>query len=172
MNINFIGYSDSDSEHFKSAPSVAPNITDISRTSPTTIMVSWKSLTLSNARGFLTSYVVEYYPLIIGNKRQSLDVMRMDVSALLSSTIVVNLDENLDYIMQVSASTSAGRGVVSSPQVARTFQSSLPRDNTGAIVGGVVAVVLILAVACTVSILAVAIVRRHGQRQDNNNTER
>ncbi len=98
--------------------------------------------------------------------------MRMDVSALLSSTIVVDLDENLDYIIQVSASTSARSGVVSSPQVARTFQPSLPRDNTGAIVGGVVTVVLILAVACTVTIIAVAIVRRHGQKQDNNNTKR
>ena len=126
-------------------------------------MVSWKNLTLSEARGFITSYIIEYYPLIIGNKRQSLDVMRMDVSALLSSTIIVDLDENLDYIIQVSASTSAGRGVVSSPQVARTFQPSLPRDNTGAIVGGVVAVMLIVAVV----IIVVVIVMRCGQKPNS-----
>ena len=70
----------------------------------------------------------------------------MDVSALLSSTTIGDLDENLDYIIQVSASTSAGSGVTSNPQVARILQSSLPRDNTGAIVGEVVAVMLIAAV--------------------------
>ncbi len=85
----------------------------------------------------------------------------MDVSALLSSTTIGGLDGNLDYIIQVSASTSAGRGVTSSPRVARTFQSSLPRDNTGAIVGGVVAVMLIVAV--TAIIMVVVIVMRCGQ---------
>ena len=130
-------------------------------------MVSWKHLTLSEARGFITSYLIEYYLLTVENKRQSLDIMRMDVSARLSSTTIVGVN-NLDYIIQVSASTSAGSGVVSRPQVARNFQPSLPRDNTGAIVGGVVAVILIVAIACTVTIIAVAIVLRHGQRQDNN----
>ncbi len=128
-------------------------------------MVSWKHLTLSEARGFITFYIIEYQPFIIENKRQSLDGVRMDVSALLSSTTIVGLDENLDYIIQVSASTSAGRGVASSPRVARTFQLSLPRDNTGVIVGGVVAAMLIVAVAAV--IIVVVIVMRCGQKQNN-----
>ncbi len=87
----------------------------------------------------------------------------MDVSALLSSTTIGGVDENLDYIIQVSASTSAGSGKTSSPQVARTFQSSLPRDNTGAIVGGVVAVMLIVAAV----IIVVVIVMRCGQKPNS-----
>ncbi len=38
------------------------------------------------------------------------------MNVLLSSTIIRDLDENLDYILQVSASTSAGIGVASSPE--------------------------------------------------------
>ncbi len=128
-------------------------------------MVSWKPLTLSEARGVITFYIIEYFPSVIGNMRQSLDIMRMDVSALLSSTVIGGLDGKLDYIIQVSASTSAGSGVTSSPQVARTFPSSLPRDNTGAIVGGVVAVMLIVAV--TVIIVVVVIVMRCGQKPNS-----
>ncbi len=130
-------------------------------------MVSWKHLTLSEARGFITFYIIEYHPynIIIENQRQSLDGMRMDVSALLSSTTIVDLDENLDYIIQVSASTSAGRGVASSPRVARTFQLSLPRDNTGAIVGGTTVVAVMLIVAAV--IIVVVIVMRCGQKPNS-----
>ncbi len=48
----------------------------------------------------------------------------------------------------MSASTSAGSGGTSSPQVARILLSSLYQEiaNTGAIVGEVVAVILIVAV--------------------------
>ncbi len=68
--------------------------------------------------------------------------MRINASALLSSATIRGLEEDLAYMIQVSASTSAGSGVTSSPQVARTFQSSLVRD---AIVGGVEALMLIVA---------------------------
>ncbi len=65
-------------------------------------------------------------------------------------------------MIQMSASTSAGSGVASSPQVARTFQPSLVRN---AIVGGVVAVMLIVAVA--VVIIVVVIVMRCGQKPNS-----
>ncbi len=101
-----------------SAPSIAPNITEIRQTSPTTIFVSWKPLTLSEARGFITFYIIEYYPSPNNKKRQApSDIMRVSVSADSSSTTIDGLDENLNYFVQVSASTSAGGGVVSSPQV-------------------------------------------------------
>ena len=104
-----------------SAPSVAPNF-NVSRTSPTTIMVSWKRLTLSEARGFITFYIIEYYPALNNKKRQApSDTMRMNVSGDSSSTIIDGLDENLDYAVQVSASTSAGIGILSDPKVAESL---------------------------------------------------
>ena len=145
-----------------SAPSVAPNF-NVSRTSPTTIMVFWKRLTLSEARGFITFYIIEYYPLAIENKRQSLDLMRIE-SAFSSSTTIDGLDENIAYIVQVSASTSAGSGVTSNPLVASTFQLPVSKDNTGAIIGGVVAVMLIVAV--TAIIIAVLKFKRYGGKQN------
>ncbi len=44
--------------------------------------------------------------------------MRVNVSADSSTITIDGLDEDLNYFVQVSASTSAGGGVVSSPQVA------------------------------------------------------
>ncbi len=74
--------------------------------------------------------------------------MRVSVSADSSSAIIDGLDENLNFFVQVSASTSAGGGVVSSPHVAR-----FPEESCGVVIGvagGVVAVVLIIAVTVVV----------------------
>ena len=80
--------------------------------------MSWKPLTLSEARGFITFYIIEYYPSLNNKKRQApSEIMRVNVSADLSSATIDGLDENLIYTDQVSAGTSAGGGVVSSPQV-------------------------------------------------------
>ncbi len=106
-----------------SAPSIAPNITRIFRTSPTTIMVSWKPLTLSEARGFITFYIFEYYPSLNNKKRQvPSDITRVNVSADLYNATIDGLEESLSYFVQVSASTNAGSGVVSSPQVVNTLR--------------------------------------------------
>ncbi len=137
-----------------SAPSVAPTIT-VSRISPTVIIVSWKPLTLSEARGFITFYIIEYYPSLNIKKRQApSDIMRVSVSADSSNAITNGLDEDLNYFVQVSASTSAGGGVVSSPYEAQFSKGStgVVGSVVGGVVGGVVAVVLIIAV--TVIILA------------------
>ncbi len=81
--------------------------------------------------------------------------MRVNVSADSSNAIIDGLDENINYFVQVSASTSAGGGVVSSPHVAQ-----FSKGSSGVVidvVGGVVfAVVLIIAV--TVVVLAVLLV--------------
>ncbi len=77
--------------------------------------------------------------------------MRVIVNAESSSAIIDGLEEALNYFVQVSASTSAGGGVVSSPHVAL-----LQEGFSGVVVGvvvGVVAVVLIIAV--TVVVLSV-----------------
>ncbi len=106
-----------------SAPSIAPNITEIHRTSPTTIIVSWKPLTLSEARGFITFYIIEYYPSLNNKKRQApSNIMRVNASADSSSATIAGIDEDSIYTVQVSAGTSAGSGVVSSPHVLNQFK--------------------------------------------------
>ncbi len=78
--------------------------------------------------------------------------MRVNVSADTSSTIIDGLDENLNYFVQVSASTSAGGGAASSQHVTRLSKGS--SGVVGGVVGGVV-VAVVLIVAVTVVILAV-----------------
>ncbi len=111
-----------------SAPNVTPNIT-VNRLSPTTIFVSWKPLTLSEARGFITFYIIEYYPSLNKKRQAPSDIMRVNVSADLSSATIDGLDEDLNYFVRVSASTSAGGGVVSSPHVAEAVRGIIGKVN-------------------------------------------
>ncbi len=84
--------------------------------------MSWKPLTLSEARGYITFYTVEYYPSLNKKKRQApSDIMRVNVSADLSNITIDGLDEDLNYFVQVSANTSAG-GAVSSPQAVKSLR--------------------------------------------------
>ena len=81
-------------------------------------MVSWKPLTLSEARGFITFYTIEYYPSPNNKKRQApSDIMRVNVSADSSS-----LDESRDYVVQVFASTRAGSGKASSLRIEKSLR--------------------------------------------------
>ncbi len=112
-----------------SAPSVAPNIT-VNRISPTVIIVSWKPLTLSEARGFITFYIVEYYPSLNNKKRQApSDIMTVNASADSSSTTIDGLDEDFSYVVQISANTSAGKGIASSPHVAENFRGIIGKAD-------------------------------------------
>ncbi len=105
---------------------MVPQSLVIVRISPTVIIVSWKPLTLSEARGFITFYIVEYYPSLNNKKRQApSDIMRVNVSADSSSATIDSLDENKEYNVQVSASTSAGNGNASNPQVAEAFRGNI-----------------------------------------------
>ncbi len=111
-----------------SAPSIAPNITEIRRTSPTTIIVSWKPLTLSEARGFITFYIIDYSSSLNKKKRQApSDIMRVSAIADSSNAIIDGLDEDLIYSVRVSANTSAGGGEISSYQVVHPLRG---RYNT------------------------------------------
>ncbi len=86
-------------------------------------MVSWKPLTLSEARGFITFYTIEYYPSPNNKKRQApSDIMRVNVSADSSSAIIDGLDESRDYVVQVFASTRAGSGETSSQQIEKSLR--------------------------------------------------
>ena len=155
------------------------------RTTPTTMLVSWTPLTLSEARGFVTFYTVAYTPVLNSRRRQvSQDTMYMSVSADSSSVTIVGLDGSLAYSVPVSAGTRAGQGVQSTAQVAGITEgerSNTPmysvfddyyiivispnsgtsgtNVNAGAIIGGVVAVVFILAV----TVITIALVLRRKQ---------
>ena len=85
--------------------------------------MSWKPLTLSEARGFITFYIIEYYPSLNIKKRQApSDIMRVNVSADLSSATIDGLDEDLSYFVRVLANTNLGSGVVSSPQAGKIIK--------------------------------------------------
>ncbi len=84
--------------------------------------------------------------------------MRVSVSVDSSSTTIDGLDENIIYFVQVSASTSAGGGVVSSPHVAQ-FSKGSSGVVVGVVGGVVVAVVLIIAVVLAVLLVATRKIR-------------
>ncbi len=85
--------------------------------------MSWKPLTLSEARGFIAFYIIEYYSSLNNKKRQEpSDVMRVSASADSSSATIDGLDESLNYFVQISASTSAGVGVVSRPKAVKSLR--------------------------------------------------
>ena len=94
------------------------NVT-VERTSPTTMLVSWTPLTLSEARGFVTHYTIAYTPVINSRRRQvSQDTTYQNVSADLSNETISRLDGSLAYSIQVSAGTITGQGVQSAAIVA------------------------------------------------------
>ncbi len=78
--------------------------------------------------------------------------MRVNVSADSSNVIIDGLNENVIYFVQVSASTSIGGGVVSSPHV-----TLLSEGSSGVVVGvaGGVVVAVVIIIAVTVIVLAV-----------------
>ncbi len=101
----------------------APNVTVmdvvVERTSSTTMDVSWRPLTLSEARGFVTFYSIAYTPTPNSRRRQaSQDTMYTNASADSSSVTIQGLDGDLAYSVTVAAGTKAGIGVQSTSLVA------------------------------------------------------
>ena len=77
------------------------------------MVVSWIPLTLSEARGFITSYTVFYSPQVSRTKRQEPHTMQKTVSGDVNRTIIDGLDSNTAYDVQMSANTIAGASVLS-----------------------------------------------------------
>ena len=69
--------------------------------------VSWKPLTLTEARGFVLSYTVLYHENSRDAKRQIYDII---VPGSESSTVIGDLNPSSVYQVYVRASTSAGDG--------------------------------------------------------------
>ena len=108
---------------------------------PTTMLVSWTPLTLSEARGFVTFYTVAYTPVLNSRRRQvSQDTMYMNVSADSSSVTIVGLDGSLAYSVQVSAGTRAGQGVQSTAQVAGIIEGE--RFNNISVCGMIIIIII------------------------------
>ena len=78
------------------------------RVNATHMIVSWTALSLVEARGHIIYYTVNYWPISYSELVISFTVpnttTRVEISDLLSGE---------SYIVQVSASTSVGEGIVS-----------------------------------------------------------
>ena len=77
------------------------------------MVVSWIPLTLSEARGFITSYTVFYLPQVSRRKRQEPNTMQKTVSGDVNQTTIDGLDPNTAYDVQMSANTKAGASALS-----------------------------------------------------------
>ena len=77
------------------------------------MVVSWTPLTLSEARGFITSYTVFYSPQVSRRKRQEPNTMQKIVSGDVNQTTINGLDPNTAYDVRMSANTKAGASVLS-----------------------------------------------------------
>lgn len=87
----------------------------IMRTSKTVGSLSWTKLSLAEARGFIRNYTIVYYPSSETKKRQQSNDMTKIVQNDIRNTLINSLDEDLLYLVQISANTGAGNGVLSSP---------------------------------------------------------
>ena len=91
---------------------------------PTVMVVSWTPLTLSEARGFITSYTVFYSPQVSRGKQQEPHTMQKAVSGNVNQTTINGLDPNTAYDIQMSANTIAGASALS-----RVISAPVPSDT-------------------------------------------
>ena len=96
--------------HIFAAPNIPPILIKVTKESPTTIAVSWSPLTLVEARGFVQSYTVLYFP-IISSKHQQCVVNKRTVMVNQSTTVIDGMDVNTVYGIQIYATTKGGDGV-------------------------------------------------------------
>ena len=94
------------------------------------MVVSWIPLTLSEARGFITSYIVFYSPQVSKRKRQEPNTMQKTVvSGDVNRTIIDGLDLNTAYDVQMSANTKAGASTLSPSALSEVFSAPVPFDT-------------------------------------------
>ena len=110
-------------------PSISPRNVSITRTSPTVMVVSWTPLTLSEARGFISSYTVFYSPQVSKRKRQEPNTMQKTVSGDVNQTTIDGLDPNTAFYVQMSANTKAGASTLSPSALSEVSSVPLPCDT-------------------------------------------
>ena len=102
---------------YHSVPASPTGVTAV-RLNSTHMNVSWKRLTLIEARGFIVSYTVLYQRIAGDRKRQ---INNLLVPGNESSALIGDLNLSSAYQVFVRASTSAGDGPYTNPPV--TVQS-------------------------------------------------
>ena len=101
----------------------------VNRIHPTAMVVSWIPLTLSEARGFITSYTVFYSPQVSKRKQQEPNTMQKTVSGDINRTTIHDLDPNTAYDVQMSANTKAGASALSKNALSEVISSSASPDR-------------------------------------------
>ena len=109
-------------------PTSAPENIKVDRIHPTVMVVSWIPLTLSEARGFITSYTVFYSPQVSTTKQES-NTMQKTVSGDVNRTTIHDLDPNTAYDVQMSANTKAGASTLSPSALSEVFSAPVPSDT-------------------------------------------
>ena len=94
------------------APAAVRNV-NVMRINNTAISVSWTPLTLTEARGRLTGYVITLSPVPLSRKRHASETVMRTVLPSESSVTIGGLDPTQQYIVTVAGSTSAGNGEMS-----------------------------------------------------------
>ena len=111
----------------------------------------WTPLTLSEARGFVTAYTVSYRQFTTSSDSGQLEEQQ-GTAIRNNGTIVTGLQEDDTYLVQVWASTGVGAGERSPIVIVQPLSESA--SNTGAIIGGVVAVIAIVAITTLAVVIA------------------
>ena len=74
--------------------------------------ITWTSLTLEKARGFVTMYTVRAAEAVSSTKRQYTTEVSRQFPANVNSGTLTTLQEGVTYEVTVTASTSEGQGEV------------------------------------------------------------
>ena len=143
-----------------SDPNTAPRNFRAVRLSGSIMELFWNPLTLSEAKGFMTAYTVSYRQLTTSSDSGELEELQ-ETAIRNDGTIVTGLEEDATYLVQVWASTAAGAGerspillVQLAPTTTTEPNGPVASSSTGAIIGAVVAVILIVAI----TVFAVAVI--------------
>ena len=88
-------------------------VNEIEWTSLTELKVSWEPLTLEQARGFITAYLVSYSSEEDERRKRSHDSERVSVPGEETSVTLMDLDSKQKYSISVAAETAEGQGVPS-----------------------------------------------------------
>ena len=100
--------------YFSTVPSTSPMNVRAIRTTATVMMVSWRPLTLAEARGFVSHYTVTYSPQIISGRRKRQAAMVEVVSGMDTNAVTIGgLDPDTVYSVHMSATTGGGDGAIS-----------------------------------------------------------
>ena len=94
----------------RTVPLIHPRDIGSTRLNGTAVRVSWRPLSRSEARGFITNYTITYWR--VGSNAANASTITVSGEDA-SSAIIINLDPNSDYYFTVSAGTVQGVGNVS-----------------------------------------------------------